>query len=148
MAYDWAPDVQDVADLLRARTVEGGTGIEAGTFTGNTRPTSAAVQGLVDRASGEVVSGLGRAVPTKLESSARRVATLRAAMWVELSYFPEQIETGQSPYAEYKTLYTEGLTALQGELETETGVDSVTGGSGMPVFGFPIDCSPLGEARW
>jgi hypothetical protein len=148
MAYDWAPEVQDVAELLRARTAERDTGEELGTFTESTRPTSTAVQSLVTRAAGEVAGGVKAPITSEQHEAARNLAALRAAMWVELSYFPEQVDSGQSPYAEYKALYTEGLAALAGELEVETGVDPDTGGYGMPVFGFPVECKPLGEARW
>ena len=59
MAYDWAPSVEDVGALLRARTIKSETGEELGTFTDETRPTSTAVVSLIDAATDDVVSAVG-----------------------------------------------------------------------------------------
>ena len=148
MAYDWAPSVEDVGALLRARTVEADTGEELGTFTDDTRPTSTAVVSLIDAATDDVVSAVGGQVPQGAGVPARRVAALGAALLVELTYFPEQLETGQSAYERLKELYDARLTALIPKIEADTGTDVETGASGMPLFGFPVECQPLGEARW
>ena len=37
---------------------------------------------------------------------------LRAAMFVELSYWPEQVNADRSAYHEYERLYTDGMEAL------------------------------------
>jgi hypothetical protein len=40
----------------------------------------------------------------------------RAAMYVELSYWPEQVRSDCSAYGEYKSLYDDGLVGLLGVL--------------------------------
>ncbi len=147
MAYDWAPSVEDVGAILRARTTKSETGEELGTFTDETRPTSTAVVSLIDDATDDVVSAVGGQVPKGLERPARRTATIRAAMLVELTYFQEQLETGQSSYPQLREWYTEQLAVLTGRIDDTTGTDA-DGSFGTPLFGFPVECQPMDQVRW
>jgi hypothetical protein len=113
------PTVQDVADLLRARTKDEDS-TELGEFTDATRPTADGVDRLITRALAEVVARLGELPeapqPFTLEEpfwlAARTLVALYAAMLVELSYFPEQVRTDRSAYPEYERLFTDGLEQL------------------------------------
>lgn len=130
-----ACQVVDVARLLRARTKDD-AGRELGTFTADTRPTAESVQGLIDMAVGWLRAktgdafepGLGddgvTAVPSPylpLAPAAQGIVALRAAMLVELTYYPEQVRTDRSAYTEYKDLLAEGLADLTAGLDGDAG---------------------------
>lgn len=102
---DRLPTVDAVAALLRARTKDD-LGNE-GEFTGRTRPTYEEVQTLIGMARDDVVVEVGveADVPERWRSSVRTLITLRAAMLVELTYFPEQIENNKSAYTAYERMY-------------------------------------------
>ena len=123
---------QDVADLLRARTKDS-NGTEQGKWTTDTRPTPAEVDNLITLAHGDVVAQTGAELDTRLAESARSMIALRAAMLVELSYWPEQVRSDRSAYPEYWRLYTDGMTALLDSIESGgAAVDQFTFGS-LPV---------------
>jgi hypothetical protein len=113
----WLPTPQDVADVLRARTKDDQSA-EIGAWTANTRPTEYEVRGLIETAAGDTLAAVG---PLTVdyedpEGSARSLCTYRAAMLVELSYWPEQVAANQSAYAEYRTMWTDGVAALADRL--------------------------------
>lgn len=124
------PSVADVAALLRARTkARGSGGREVGTFDDTTRPTGDDVEGLILEAVDEVFGKVQVPEPgTNYERRVRGAIRLYAAMLIELSYFPEQIERGQSPYSAYEKLYESRLEALI--VEGETGEVQGEGGDG------------------
>src|SRR5262245_46024002 len=107
------PTTTEVARLLRARTKDK-NGIEVGDWSVDTRPTPTQVQDLLDMAYGDVVAQAGTAdvLSGTNEQAARTMVALRAAMFVELSYFPEQVRSDRSAYPEYKRLYDDGMRAL------------------------------------
>ena len=136
----YRPDPPEVARLLRARTKDS-HGQEVGDWTADTRPTPEEVADLIDQAVGDVLAQLGplyvvEPVPpdslpmlsTLVTPAARTLVTLRAAMFVELSYFPEQVNSNRSAYEEYKRLYDDGLAALVGNGEDGGGVLPGAGG--------------------
>lgn len=109
---DWEPTVAGVGALLRARTRDR-NGDEVGTFTRDTRPTDVQVSELIRSAVGDITSATGRVeIPTFAYGTATSVATAGAAMLIELSFFPEQVASGKSPYAQLETRYTQQLAAL------------------------------------
>lgn len=136
---DWAPTVADVGAILRARTKDT-NGVELGTFTADTRPTGTAVIALADLAVSDLVAEIGPDIPTELVPSARYLAALGTALMVELSYFPEDVAAGRSPYAELKALYDQRLVRLTDAVEDATG-EGGTGGS--PSYGFPVNAGGL-----
>lgn len=156
MAFSWAPDLAEVGALLLSRTKSLTNTQELGTFTDDTRPSAEHVQALINRSAREVAGAVQADIPAEFDEDAANLAALRTALWIELSFFPEQIDNGNSPYAEYKVLYTEGLAALAYRVQQETGVDPGNGNgegpapgvSGSVSFGFPLDLNPLGSARW
>lgn len=135
------PTVQDVARLIPARTKVTG-GKELGTFNESTRPTDAAVLGLIDEASDDV---LGKVQPidytltagsawnaagSAYERRIQRAIALYAAILIEQGYFPEQIRSNQSPVATLQGLYDSRIKALISEGETGAAQGMGVGGSG------------------
>lgn len=105
------PTATDVAALLRARTKDL-TGQEIGTFDTNTRPTGDEVDVLIQLAYAEVTNQSGVRLAAPCAGGATALITIRAAMWVELSYFPEQVRSDRSVYQELADQYTAGLPRL------------------------------------
>ncbi len=106
------PDPVDVAALLPARTYidDGG---EVGLFNTETRPTEGQVQTLIYSAGNEVAARIGQTIEDDmLRAFARELVAIRAAMGVEIGYFPEQTNLDESAYDKLKELYDEGLPAL------------------------------------
>lgn len=104
----WAPQVQDVANRLIARTRQV-NGQLAGTFNSLTLPTDTQVQAIINQETAMLVPRLGD-VPDRLSDSATAIASLKAACEVERSYFMEQINTEMSPY---KDMMTEFICAMK-----------------------------------
>ena len=143
------PTIDDVAALLRARTKDL-NGNELGTFTPDTRPTGTEVERLIDMAYAEVAGSVGSVVYDPCAKSATALVAVRAAMWVELSYFPEQVRSDRSVYAELATQWSDGLEALRacvaGNVPSDGGatnigyrfgVLNVHGWTASPYYGSP-----------
>jgi hypothetical protein len=106
-------DVIEVASFLRARTRDQ-FGNEVGTFNANTRPTESQVVSLIRLAADHVTATVGtRELPAGLMRMARTAVALRAAMLVELSYFPEQVQAGRSPYEQLRAMYDAELVRVE-----------------------------------
>lgn len=105
---DWMPGLEQVGALLRART-RNTLGVEVGTFTSDTRPTDEQAQALIDQACEDLTSYLGADVPVCAQNTGKGVAAIGAACLIELSYFPEQINSGLSSYIQLKELYDQRL---------------------------------------
>lgn len=115
------PDVAQVGALLRARTRtirassldESGDqyaqGEEIGTFNDDTRPTGTQVEVLIAQAVGDMTGRVGADIDEGLHVTAQSLVAIRAAMYVELSYFPEQIDAGQSPYDRLRSLWLDEI---------------------------------------
>lgn len=110
------PTQEDVARLLRARTKDD-AGVENEAWTDDTRPTAAAVEELIQLAAGDVLSQTGAELLERPAAAAKTMIALRAAMFVELSYWPEQVRTDRSAYHEYERLYNDGMEALLVSIE-------------------------------
>lgn len=117
---EWTPSVANVGEILRARTKDT-NGNEVGTFTSSTRPTEAQVTGLITTANGDLASEVGTDIPEVTWDLARGVAALGAAMLAELSFFPEQVATGRSPYDQLAALYEARLKRLKKKVAEEGG---------------------------
>jgi hypothetical protein len=117
------PTLGDVATLVRARTVdENGN---RGAFTSSTNPTDDQVDELIGRAVDEVRRRGGPTLAStddeSLIAAARELAAIRAAMLVELSYYPEQANEDSSAYARLKEMWDEQMGALLSSLTTDPG---------------------------
>jgi hypothetical protein len=106
----FAPTVDQLGSLMRTRTKDS-HGNERGTFTAETRPTRAAVEHIIQGVADDVISKHDQIDPA-CQESARESIKLKAAMEIELSYFPEQVATGRSPFEQYKELYDDAILSL------------------------------------
>jgi hypothetical protein len=107
---EYTPTVDDLGAIMRART-KNKLGKELGTFTDDTRPTGAEVEGVIAQAVALVSPRLGGSVADRLQDLARSIVTLRAAMMIEASYTPETDDGAGTAYDRYETQYTESLEA-------------------------------------
>lgn len=118
------PTVDEVAALLTARTVDDG-GNTVGTFTDATTPTGAQVTDLIDKAWRDVRRELGPEVADtdddSLKADLRDLTALRVAMYVELSYYPEQANEDGSVYQQYLAMWLEGVRSLAATLRSDPG---------------------------
>lgn len=148
---DYTPDVASVGALLRARTRDT-NGSEIGTFTEQTRPTGDQVQSLIRTAVSDLSSAVGSDLAAEYHAAAQTLAAYRAAALIELAFFPEQVATGRSPYAQLLELYNTALASLRLAVEDAGGdVPGQPGGEGgavpdAPAYAFPVYVSPLADA--
>lgn len=96
-ASDYTPVSADVANVLRARTRDA-TGTEQGVFSAETRPTADNVDALAVMAAETVAGRHGADLDEVVWPAASWLATLETALLIELSYFPEQVNSNRSPY--------------------------------------------------
>src|SRR3954471_4158158 len=137
--YAWLPTPDDVAALLRARTKDSG-GHELGAWSDDTRPTADEVTHLIDLAA-EYVVGAASEPTAVCAGSAASATAIRAAMLVELSYFPEQVRSDRSAYTELKQLYDEAQASLISCISAGGGGDG--GGAGYTFHSLPITPATL-----
>lgn len=132
------PLVSDVGAILRART-KSATGAELGTFTAETRPTYDQTVRLIASASKDVLNAVDDDIPVRLYNDAQDVIALGAALLVELSYFPEQVASGRSPYDQLKELYDMRLSRLMTAVGREDAEDATgdPGATGRVSHSFP-----------
>lgn len=97
MPQEWLPTITDVALLTITRTKDM-YGNELGTFTSATRPTNVQASEIIVDAGDKVTDVIGSNIPEVLWRDAAAVIAERAAMDIELAYFPEQVNTDRSPY--------------------------------------------------
>lgn len=117
------PTVQDVADILRARTTDY-NGNELGRFTADTRPTANAVAGLILTAMGNTFGSLTVTPCSASFGTLRSAAALQAAMLVESSYFPEQVASDHSPFNNLLELWRASFGGLSARVESICGPGS------------------------
>jgi hypothetical protein len=134
----YLPTLADVAAIMRART-KTVDGDEIGTFNDETRPTGEQVNRIIIQASSDVTALVDTDIPEGAYRYAKQAIIYRTAKLIEISYFPEQIATGRSPYPEYNALFDEALTWLQQavgrETEEETMGENIL--PGQPFWTFP-----------
>lgn len=142
---DYTPEVADVAAFLRARTKTNG-GSEAGTFTpadaaegSRTRPSEEQVTSLIGEVAPDIVGSFPSDIPDApgddpelYRKAVARLWALGTALAVELTYFPEQVSTNRSPYAQLKALYDERFKRLSGLIARATGSGDPDGAGGEP----------------
>lgn len=142
---DWGATLADVGALLHARTKDP-QGNELGTFTSTTRPTDAQVGILIGHAKGAIENEIGVEIDERWHPAARELVALAAALRIELAYYPEQVATGRSPYAQLRELL-EGGPGVSGALarltvamaETQEGGEEGAGDDMMPNYAYPVD---------
>ena len=112
------PTVQQVANLLRARTKDS-SGNEVGTFDDATRPTDDQVEEHIDAAVALVGARLPPTadLPPDLQPAIAELVAYRAALRIEKSYFPEQVRSDRSAYDQLRQEYLDDLQALLDAIE-------------------------------
>lgn len=102
---DWTPTVADVGRKLHTRT-KNGNGEETGTFTSATTvdvhlrtiPSAEDVQAIIEEETGALTGFVGSTLPPALWALAHKAALNRIAARIEQDFFPEQVQSGRSPY--------------------------------------------------
>ncbi len=155
MPFSWAATPTAVAAILRART-KSAYGQEEGQWGTNTRPTLAQVTELCTMATARVAARLGAREDrdlcnAALKESAKAMAVVRAAMYVEMSYSPDDIDNDRSPYDRLKEDWDEGMAELAEAVAEQCGWTSggeAVGGAGtLPSGAFPAS-SNVGRQDW
>lgn len=152
-ASDYKPIVADVAARIRARTRTPGGG-EVGTFTTDTIPTAAEVQPLIDLAISDVAALIGTEIPEGDDEdanprlAAKNLVSLWAAMQIEITFWPEQVSSGDSSYAMLKDQYDQMLPAIKkmiDDLRAAAGDSSDDMGetASLPVSSFQPDAGGM-----
>jgi hypothetical protein len=113
------PTRGDVGSVLRARTRSDATGNEIGTFDATTRPTGTEVDEYISLAVDDVILRIPAPddLPDNLARIAKRIATIRAAMFVEIALEGDRTTDSDSVYARLKELYDTGMAGLNDVLE-------------------------------
>lgn len=152
----FVPTVDDVGALLRTRTKDT-FGNELGTFTSTTRPTHDQVLVLIGQAYDYVTSRVDTDLPEESWRAARSAIALKAAMLVEMSYWPDQIPQNQSIYPMLRQEF-EGADGTGGELaglvmsvtrENEELVSGETAQTNSPHYNFNDGLRPIGmRTNW
>jgi hypothetical protein len=109
---DYRPSVGDIGARMFARTLDK-DGKRVGTFNADTLPTATAVDTLIDDALATVESAAGANLDGEYLAAARVCVIWHTAMLIELSYFPESTEAGDSAYKAFKDRYTDTLGHLK-----------------------------------
>lgn len=155
-ASDYTPDLPQVGAIVRTRT-KTAAGREAGTFNPEsevdtpteTRPTAEQATELIALATDKMEGLIGPDVPDgpdpddvdSLRKMAKRVTSILAAMFVELTFFPEQVNSGRSPYPQLKELFDQELGELTNAIQAVGGVAVDPGAEALehplPSFYFP-----------
>ena len=146
LAVPWAPEILDLARLTPARA--------AGRFTGGGAdgslpefPDEDRVQAIITMATATVASRLGGQHLSAVHwPAAKSLATLRAALTLEPSAWPEQARPDKSAWEQWKQLYDEDLEGLIDTIKNDA-ADGDSGDGGPeaggiadPVFSFPSAC--------
>ena len=122
------PAVDDVALLLRSRTVGAGPGgsylggdtgpVDATTtFTADTRPTAIEAEAVIEIAADEVLGQLAEHVDTRLYPAIMRAIAVRAAAIIEVSFFRETA-------TDLSAAYATSMSALQAAVPGDVAIAS------------------------
>lgn len=158
----WPATPDDVAALLRARTQDT-SDAEVGQWTDDTRPTLTEVERVLAMAQSVVLGKTGTlddltcATAEDIQTQGAFLVALLAAMLVELSYFPEQVNSDRSAYQHYKDLWdtaiqdlAEAVAECMGGAVDPGGAED--GGAVVPPasWAFPVDCGGMvgWQTKW
>lgn len=136
---DYTPTKDLVARKVQSRTRDQ-FGNLAGTFSATTTPTDTNVTAIIGDVITEVADVIGDDIPTALFDDAKNVVALKAAMQVELDFFPDQVNTGRSIYPQLSDQYEKALVRLTRAItmsEAGDGTVDDAGASLRPSYSFP-----------
>jgi hypothetical protein len=129
---EFRPTIQDVAKICLARTRDA-NGAVLGNFTDMTVPTGGQVDDLITEAVNDLRPRIGTDIPDDLIPEAQHIVSLRTAMYIELTYFSNEVAQDRSPYPQYKELYDEKVPLLISAIQSEeAGLDITDAVSGNP----------------
>jgi len=136
--FNWRPTLGDVGHIALARTRDA-NGVVTKTFSGTTMPTDDDVQTLIDKAVNDLRPTIGSEIPDDTVQDVQNLAALRAAMYIELTYFANEVAQRRSPYPMYKELYDEQVKSVAASIAAEeTGEDTTDAISGnLAQYSFP-----------
>jgi hypothetical protein len=110
---DYRPSIEDIGARMFARTLDSNGNRRSGTFTATTTPTASAVDVLIDDALTTVEAAVGQDIDGAFLNSAKTCVIYNTAMLIELSYFPESTDAGDSAYKAYEQRYEDTLKHLK-----------------------------------
>jgi hypothetical protein len=140
---EWTPSLTDVGHVVLSRTRDV-NGNVLGTFTDATQPTDDEVRLLIEKAIADVMPLIGTDIPEDLIAEAQNVTSIRTAMYIELTFFANEVATNRSVYPELKTLFDEKVATLsKAIIAEESGLspeDALAGAGTSPYYGgYPPD---------
>jgi hypothetical protein len=150
---NWRPSVEDVANIIRARTVDD-EGNELGRFTDDTTPTYEQADELIDKAVEDLYPIFKSTVadapvppnssPEEYRKAVAALAAARAALLVELTLYGKEVAAGNSPYKQMWDDYRQQLLQVASMLGltvpgltpvSSSGQTVITGGSHIAQWG-------------
>lgn len=154
---DWTPTSADVAAEIPERVKdEVGHVLDDFADDGSTRPTQTQVETIIAGAVRDTIAAVGTLEDcaadniVDLRRGAKDVATLRAAMRVERTYFPDQIGSNLSPYNAIRDELKDKLATLVEAVRENCGGSgglSTSGAAQEPSSHFPAPVR-YGRAAW
>jgi hypothetical protein len=106
---DYAPTIDEVGKRIAARTMEAETGQRVGTFNAETRPTGEEVADLIQDALTVVGAAVGVDLDAQYVPMAKAAAIAYTCMSIEMSYYPESTESGDSSFRAFKERFTQQI---------------------------------------
>lgn len=110
------PTSDDVAQLLRTRTIEAG-GVEAGRFTDSTRPPVDDVDDVIDQSVDDVLALLRDDFDPKHYPQVKRAITLHAAVMLETSFYRENAD--DRAVALWREMETSTVAGIQQRIQQD-----------------------------
>lgn len=144
--YPARPSTDEVANLLRARTVDQ-YGNELGTFTDATRPTIEQADSLIDAAYDLVNLRVGRISDTSPEiiTQAKAVVMLLAARLIETVYYPEQAAQDESAATLYGEMYEDAIKSLTSAILDDRSTTTSGWMANVPIKGLAAVTDPFAD---
>jgi hypothetical protein len=116
---DYRPTVDEIGKRLAARTMETDTGNRIGTFNADTRPTGEEVHDLIDDALTVVGAAVGVDLEAQYVPMAKAAVIAYTCMSVEMSFYPEATEAGDSAFHALKERFTQQIEFITNALNQQ-----------------------------
>lgn len=104
---DYTPTIDEIGKRLAARTMITDTGERVGTFNDETRPTGEEVSDLIQDALTVVGAAVGIDLEAEFLPMAKAAVIAYTCMSIEMSYYPETTEAGESAFHAFKDRFTQ-----------------------------------------